>query len=80
MPMYEYRCRDCGHAFEELRKLDDAASPPCPKCTSAKTERRLSLSAPRSKNDWEAGAVTPASMRGGGMDGLGGGCGGGGFS
>lgn len=30
MPIYEYRCRKCGHEFEEWQKITD---PPVEKCT-----------------------------------------------
>lgn len=35
MPMYEYQCDKCGHAFSEILKMDDRAQPtlnPCPNC------------------------------------------------
>lgn len=30
MPIYEYRCQDCGHQFERRMKMSDD-NPPCPK-------------------------------------------------
>jgi putative FmdB family regulatory protein len=41
MPIYEYRCTACGHAFELLVRRGD--SPVCPECDSAQLERRTSL-------------------------------------
>ena len=41
MPIYEYRCPDCEHDFEELMKISDP-TPPCPNCKSAGAERRVS--------------------------------------
>lgn len=32
MPIYEYRCRDCGFEKEYLRKLSDPAIVDCPSC------------------------------------------------
>ena len=33
MPIYEYRCRNCGHIFEEwTQHFASPASEPCPKC------------------------------------------------
>ncbi len=32
MPTYEYRCRDCGHEFEEFQRMTDEALCECPKC------------------------------------------------
>ena len=31
MPIYEYKCPDCGHEAEELVKMSDP-DPPCPEC------------------------------------------------
>lgn len=31
MPIYEYRCRKCGHEFEEWQKITD---PPVEKCSA----------------------------------------------
>lgn len=41
MPIYEYKCRECGFEFEELMSSDDD-SPQCPKCGSSKTEKLMS--------------------------------------
>ena len=33
MPIYEYRCRDCGHRFERIRPMgDDGSDLDCPEC------------------------------------------------
>ena len=32
MPIYEYRCSDCGHKLEALQKLSDAPLLTCPSC------------------------------------------------
>jgi putative FmdB family regulatory protein len=43
MPIYEYKCRDCGTRFEALRAMKDAdASIVCEHCTSVDTVRVLS--------------------------------------
>ncbi len=43
MPIYEYQCENCGHAFEMLRRMQDADNDlKCPKCESTKVERQLS--------------------------------------
>lgn len=32
MPIYEYRCQDCGHELEVLQKVSDPALKECPEC------------------------------------------------
>lgn len=40
MPIYEYKCQDCGSKFEALRIIKDADTPiQCDKCQSTKTHR-----------------------------------------
>jgi putative FmdB family regulatory protein len=44
MPIYVYRCRSCGEAFEKLvLSMAKAASVECPVCQSKDLERRPSL-------------------------------------
>lgn len=38
MPLYEYRCTNCGHRFEALRSIAARDSAVCEKC-GAKVER-----------------------------------------
>lgn len=45
MPIYEYRCDQCGHEFEEMRRITDESLPPCHKCQSGNTHRLISRSA-----------------------------------
>ena len=44
MPIYEYRCDDCGHYLDALQKMADDPLKDCPAC-EASTLRRL-VSAP----------------------------------
>lgn len=49
MPLYEYRCQDCGQKFEKLVSIssrDQEVS--CPSCGSSRSERAISLFAARS--------------------------------
>jgi putative FmdB family regulatory protein len=41
MPTYEYECRACGHAFEELQGMTDAKLTKCPKCHKNKLSRLI---------------------------------------
>jgi len=47
MPIYEYACQKCGNEFELLVRGQDKAA--CPKCKSAKLEKKLSLPAIKSE-------------------------------
>ena len=40
MPLYDFRCRACGHEFEAL--VRPPAAPQCPACRSEDLERLLS--------------------------------------
>jgi len=40
MPIYEYLCSSCGHAFEALVYSSDR--PHCPECNSQRLEKQLS--------------------------------------
>ena len=43
MPIYEYQCRDCQKAFEELiLRASDAEAVVCPDCGGSHNERLLS--------------------------------------
>jgi putative FmdB family regulatory protein len=42
MPLYEYRCSKCGHAFEVLVSSNSVEAPACPKCGALETEKQLS--------------------------------------
>jgi putative FmdB family regulatory protein len=32
MPVYEYRCRSCGHELEEVQRMGAGPPGPCPTC------------------------------------------------
>jgi len=40
MPIFEYRCEECGHKFEAI--LFGEQRPECPQCHTAKLEKQLS--------------------------------------
>ena len=70
MPLYEYRCGDCGREFEALVPAGRADAETCPDCGS-QVRRLLSLvAAPVRGGD---GAVMPVAGGGGGC--CGGACG-----
>ena len=44
MPIYEYKCKDCGEVFEYLcLNSEDAENATCSSCGSAKTEKLMSM-------------------------------------
>ena len=62
MPMYEFKCRECGNTFEEL--VMSASSPlddiPCPACGAKKPEKLISAVAFKGMAS-ECGTCKPAS-------------------
>ncbi|HBY93651.1 MAG: zinc ribbon domain-containing protein [Ardenticatenaceae bacterium] len=43
MPIYEYRCEDCGRRGQHLhRSFSDITVPPCPRCGSPRMKRLIS--------------------------------------
>ena len=43
MPLYEYVCRDCGHAFEVLQRMGEGGEDlDCPRCQAPRPEKQLS--------------------------------------
>jgi len=44
MPIYEYRCDQCGQAFEMIRSVSDSDKGlQCPACKSLKVNRLMSV-------------------------------------
>jgi len=44
MPIYEYRCHECGEKFEKLiRSLASVQEICCPRCGSSRVEKAISL-------------------------------------
>jgi len=43
MPLYAYKCADCGYEFEEIQKFSDPPIEVCPECGGG-AEKQLSLS------------------------------------
>lgn len=73
MPLYEFICVSCGHAFEEISAAG-AEAPACPACGASGAARQISMPAPTKKNPFPyppTGKVQPL-----GASGMAQGCGG----
>ncbi len=42
MPTYEYRCKSCGHEFEEFQSMSSDPLVICPKCAEPSLRRLMS--------------------------------------
>ena len=42
MPIYEYRCPDCGHQFEAIQKMSDDPIRVCPECKGEQVKKLIS--------------------------------------
>jgi len=60
MPVYEFKCKQCGEIFSELRKMGDFSSGKCPSCGSDLTEKVLSLFSSSSSGK-AGGSCTPSA-------------------
>ena len=66
MPIYEYRCGDCGHQQEFLQKVSDAPLTECPKCRKPALSKLLTAAGFQLKGsgwyatDFKGKASTPA--------------------
>jgi putative FmdB family regulatory protein len=63
MPMYEYRCEECGQSYEQLRRMSEAdINLECPYCGSEEVERQVSACAIGGAS--KGGGCGPSSSRG----------------
>ncbi|HEY5789711.1 MAG TPA: zinc ribbon domain-containing protein [Gammaproteobacteria bacterium] len=42
MPIYEYRCGNCGHELEAIQKISDPVLVECPSCQRQSLQRLIS--------------------------------------
>lgn len=49
MPIFDFKCRACGHEFEALTRGSSSKAPSCPECQLEDAERLLSM--PRVKSE-----------------------------
>jgi len=62
MPLYEYRCKDCGHVFEKMVRFSEAdRAPICPTCHSQETHKKVSAVASFGSSSGSAGFSSGSS-------------------
>lgn len=68
MPIYEYRCSQCGYAFEALVSSSQSPAPACPQCGADQPEKQLSTFAATSSSSAPAssGGCCPCGQNPGG--------------
>ena len=49
MPIYEYRCNDCGHEFETIQKISESPLQTCPACEHDALVKKISAAGFRLK-------------------------------
>jgi putative FmdB family regulatory protein len=73
MPLYEYRCKKCGHLFEKIVKFSDKPIKKCPECGGA-VEQTISAPAVQFKGsgwyvtDYAKKSQSSSSSSDGGRD------------
>jgi len=71
MPIYEYRCGDCGHKLEALQKLSDSPLTECPVCGKARLSKLVSAAGFQLKGsgwyatDFKSSGAKPAAKANG---------------
>ena len=61
MPIFEYKCQDCGSRFEQLiRRAEDESGLRCPSCGDARVAKQLSTFAAHANSSVsESGPMCP---------------------
>ena len=71
MPIYEYRCSDCGHQLEALQKLSESPLTDCPACGKAGLSKLVSAAGFQLKGsgwyatDFKSSGAKPAAKANG---------------
>ncbi len=42
MPIYEYKCNECGHVMDALQGVNDAPLEDCPECSKSSLKKLIS--------------------------------------
>jgi putative FmdB family regulatory protein len=74
MPIYEYRCDNCGHEFETIQKVSEDPLKTCPACSEETLRKKISASGFRLKGggwyetDFKKGSKKNVAGEGGGKE------------
>ena len=49
MPIYEYKCKSCGHKFDKIQKISDDPLTDCPDCDAPELVKLISAAGFRLK-------------------------------
>ena len=67
MPIYAYRCAECGHAKDVLQKMSDPVLTTCPVCHAEAFQKQVTAAGFQLKGsgwyatDFKGGAAAPAA-------------------
>ena len=67
MPIYAYRCAECGHAKDVLQKMSDPVLTTCPVCHAEAFQKQVTAAGFQLKGsgwyatDFKGGAAAPAT-------------------
>ncbi len=70
MPIYEYRCKSCGHELEAIQKISEEPLKFCPECGQPELSKRVSAAGFRLKGggwyetDFKSGADKKKNLAG----------------
>lgn len=69
MPIYDYRCQDCGSAFEVLISWRDKDKVKCPECGGTRVSEKVASFASTSSggSGWSGGGSSGGSCGSGGF-------------
>jgi putative FmdB family regulatory protein len=69
MPIYQYKCTDCGHQLEALQKMSDPRLTDCPECQEPSLRKQLTAAAFKLKGsgwyetDFKNSGAKPAATK-----------------
>lgn len=62
MPMYDFKCRECGSTFEKLVRFSTKSAVACPCCGSEQTRKMISMPAMTLWTDHDGGRQQAPSL------------------